>query len=259
MTDPIEGEFIEKGLAPIVAGPPARLSDVDPERMIAVASKLASTLKRIVDDRKLYAMISGRKYPTVEAWMTIGRMDNTVAQEESVTRQDDGSYVATAVLVRLSDGAIVGRASALCGAPDDKPWSSRPEYNRRSMAVTRAISRAFRAQYSWIMALAGYEPTPAEEMPHDDAPRPAQTAARPRAAEPPTNTPPTVTDADMADLTATATPSADMTITELQRRAAGATIGISDLNVKSRELFGKNINLLTNAERQTVAVEMELA
>lgn len=259
MSDPIEGEYVEKGLTPVVSGPPARLSDVDPERMIAVASKLASTLKRIVDDRKLYAMISGRKYPTVEAWMTIGRMDNTVAQEESVTRQDDGSYVATAVLIRLSDGAIVGRASALCGAPDDKPWSSRPEYNRRSMAVTRAISRAFRAQYSWIMALAGYEPTPAEEMPHEDAPRGAQTVARPRADAQPTNTPPAPSAADMADLTATAATSADMTITELQRRAAGATIGITDLNVKSRELFGKNINLLTNGERQKVAEEMGLA
>ena len=50
-----------------------------------------------------------------------------------------------------------------------------------------------------------------------------------------------------------------MTITELQCRAASATIGISDLNAKSRELFGKNINLLANEQRQAVAEEMGLA
>ena len=36
------------------------------------------------------------------------------------------------------------------------------------MAVTRATSRAFRQKYSWVMALAGYEPTPADEMPDRD-------------------------------------------------------------------------------------------
>ena len=54
-------------------------------------------------------------------------------------------------------------------------------------------------------------------------------------------------------------PTGPMTITELQCSAASATIGISDLNAKSRELFGKNINLLTNGQRQAVAEEMGLA
>src|SRR6185369_9979458 len=72
---------------------------------------------------------------------------------------------ATVELIRLSDGMVIGRGSALCGSKGDRPWDSRPEPARRSMAVTRATSRAFRQQYSWIMALAGYEPTPADEMP----------------------------------------------------------------------------------------------
>jgi hypothetical protein len=104
-------------------------------------------------------------------------MDNVVAREAAKpVRHDDGSYEAEVELIRLSDGMVVGRASALCGAPDDEPWGGTPakygkpekppraEHARRSMAVTRATSRAFRQQYSWIMALAGYEPTPADEM-----------------------------------------------------------------------------------------------
>ena len=58
-----------------------------------------------------------------------------------------------------------------CGSDDEldrygKPvWSTRPRYARRSMAQTRATGKACRLAFSWIMALAGYEPTPAEEMP----------------------------------------------------------------------------------------------
>src|SRR6185369_1922150 len=98
--------------------------------------------------------------------MTIGRMDNVVAREAGKpTQNDDESWEAEVELVRLSDGMVIGRASAMCGAKGDRPWDSRPAHQRRSMAVTRATSRAFRQQYSWIMALAGYEPTPADEMP----------------------------------------------------------------------------------------------
>jgi len=139
-----------------------------PRDMIEVATHLATALKDIVERQKLFTVISGKKFPQVEAWMTIGRMDNVVAREaERPIRNDDGSYEAFVELCRLSDGMVIGRASALCGTQDDRPWNNRSEPARRSMAVTRATSRAFRQQYSWIMALAGYEPTPADEMPDE--------------------------------------------------------------------------------------------
>lgn len=173
-TEVIEGEAreLEEPRALAVRQPDHALTiSAGPKDMIAVATNLANALKDIVDKRKLYANISGRKFPTVEAWMTIGRMDNVVAREaEPPLRRDDGSYEAFVELIRLSDGMVIGRASALCGTQGDKPWDGRAEPHRRSMAVTRATSRAFRQQYSWIMALAGYEATPAEEMP-DDADR----------------------------------------------------------------------------------------
>ena len=142
-----------------------------PAGMVEVASRLATVLRDIVERQHLFAVISGRKYPQVEAWMTIARLDNVVAREphgQPPVRRDDGSYEAFAEIVRLSDGMVIGASSALCGTPDDMPWAKRPEPARRSMAQTRATSRAFRQQYSWIMALAGYEPTPAEEMPRDE-------------------------------------------------------------------------------------------
>ncbi len=171
MPDDIEGESRE-----LTVQQPVRLAAaLQPEDTIALATRMATALKDIVEKQRLFAVINGRKYPQVEAWMTIARMDNVVAREvpDGIVALEDGSYEATVELIRLSDGMIVGRGSALCGTDGDEPWhSKRPAPAKRSMAVTRATSRAFRQQYSWIMALAGYEPTPAEEMPREDAPTP---------------------------------------------------------------------------------------
>lgn len=184
MTEIIEGEAVEVALVPhqesavVVRQQPGQVLASDtPTEMVERASHLATVLKDIVERQKLYAVISGKKYPQVEAWMTIARLDNVVAREpQPPIRHDDGSYEAFAELIRLSDGMVIGASSALCGTADDKPWGGRAEPARRSMAQTRATSRAFRQQYSWIMALAGYEPTPAEEMPRDDGHSPARVA-----------------------------------------------------------------------------------
>ena len=141
-----------------------------PGDVINRAATIASELYKIVEDKKLYSMIQGKKFPRVEAWTTVGGMVGVIPQEAKdappkLTIQPDGyeEYEATVELVRVSDGAIVGRASAIVGT-DEKTWASRPRYARRSMAVTRATGKAYRLGFSWIMSLAGYEPTPAEEM-----------------------------------------------------------------------------------------------
>jgi hypothetical protein len=192
MTEVIEGtavEVIEPRAVAVVQQPGQALVNEasDPADMVGVATRLADVLADIVAKRNLYATIQGKRYPTVEAWMTIARLDNVVAREpQAPIEHDDGSYEAFAELVRLSDGMVIGSSSALCGTPDDKPWASRPKPARRSMAQTRATSRAFRQQYSWIMALAGYEPTPAEEMPSDSpAPTPSGRTSAPVAGPPP--------------------------------------------------------------------------
>lgn len=178
MPDVIEAVEVEeeRGLTVREAEPMGLARAPEPREMIALATTMANALRDIVERMHLYADINGKKYPTVEAWMTIARMDNVVAREvpDGIAALEDGSYEATVELIRLSDGAIVGRGSALCGAEGDiagkTDWSKRPRHQRRSMAVTRATSRAFRQHYAWIMVLAGYEPTPADEMPRDERP-----------------------------------------------------------------------------------------
>lgn len=167
----IEGEAVEVIDRAVVVAQPGQAivtanTDEGPLLLLDRASAIATALTRMVEAQQLYTTIRGKKYPQVEAWMTIGRMDNVVAREAGLpVLHDDGSYEAVVELVRLSDGMVIGNGSAICGAKGDNPWDSRPAHQRRSMAVTRATSRAFRQQYSWIMALAGYESTPADEMP----------------------------------------------------------------------------------------------
>jgi len=155
-----------------------------PEQIVETATRVASALKKVVLDRKLYSTIQGKEYVRVEGWTTLGAMLGVLPREVETKRLEDGSYEAKVDLVRSSDGMVIGGASALCGM-DESKWASKPDYARRSMAVTRATGKAYRLGFSWIMELAGYASTPAEEMDFIDAEaKPVQAAAP---AAPPAN------------------------------------------------------------------------
>ncbi len=134
-----------------------------PSELIASATAIAKELSNIVNDRKLYTNISGKKYVRVEGWSTMGAMLGVLPREKSIVEHDNGDFEATVELIRASDGCIIGQGSAIVGS-DEQSWSTRPRYARRSMALTRATGKAFRLGFSWIMSLAGYEVTPAEEI-----------------------------------------------------------------------------------------------
>lgn len=133
-----------------------------PGALVSGAVELAAELARIIDRQNLAVTIQGCRYVRCEGWTTLGVMLGCVAREVS-TVEKEGTYISTVELVRITDGTCVSRASAECGA-DEPTWKNRPRFARRSMAQTRATAKACRLAFSWVMALAGYEPTPAEEM-----------------------------------------------------------------------------------------------
>jgi len=141
-----------------------------PEEVVGRATAIANELAKIIKDKKLFSKIQGKDFVRVEGWTTLGALLGVTPQEVSNSADEGGVYTAVVELVRVSDGRIVGRASAECGAPDEvdrsghPTWADRPQYARRSMAATRATGKAFRLAFSWIMSLAGYEVTPWEEM-----------------------------------------------------------------------------------------------
>ena len=152
------------------------------EDAIARASRLATSIADVIERQKLYNIIQGKRHVRVDAWIALGFLDGIVPRERDVREHADGSYEAYVDLIRFRDGAIVGGASALCGV-DETRWKRAEKYARRSMAITRATGKAFRLHHSWVMCLAGYEPTPLEEMPttvdaEERAPTPKRVAAR---------------------------------------------------------------------------------
>lgn len=157
-----------------------------PADLVKVATAAANALAGVIESRKLYATIQGKKFVKCEGWTTLAAMLGSTPHEITVT-EVDGVFTATVELRKLTDGQPVARASAECGAPDEvdskgKPiWASRPRYARRSMALTRATAKACRLAFSWVMVLAGFQPTPAEEIPAEPKQEREPLTERPRA------------------------------------------------------------------------------
>jgi len=144
----------------------------DPKEMIHRAVGLASALAEIIHAQKdaegkpsLYVMIKGKKFVRVEGWTTLGAMLGVVPIEEYCNALPEGEgkgYKAKVNLIRINDGMQVGGASAICKLTE-KGWDAE-DYATHSKAISRATGKAFRLSFAWIMKLAGFEPTPADEV-----------------------------------------------------------------------------------------------
>ena len=148
-----------KDLAPAIL-------DLKPSAMVARATEVADLLKDIIERQELFTMISGKKHVKAEGWMALMSMMGINPKEARVIEHTDGSFEAYVELINMKTGMIVGGGSALCGI-DEQRWKKADRYARRSMAITRATGKAARLCFAWVMALAGYNTTPAEEMPHE--------------------------------------------------------------------------------------------
>jgi len=140
-----------------------------PDGVLEGAKAIARPLANLIKSQHLAVTISGREYVKCDGWTAMAAMLGITPHEVSVT-ETDGIFTAIVELRAIVDGRPISRASAECGAPDEfdkrgNPlWANRPRYARRSMALTRATAKAARLAFSWVLVLAGYEPTPLEEM-----------------------------------------------------------------------------------------------
>lgn len=145
---------------------------------------------------KTASKIQGKRYVQVEGWQAIANTFGCVASARDVERIE-GGFRATGQVIRLSDGKVLAEAEGFVG-DDEKTWASRPVFARRAMAQTRAMSRACRSAFAFVVTLmdAGLETTPAEEMTHVVDAEPV--AVRPKFDAPPEPQPvKPATEADM--------------------------------------------------------------
>jgi len=111
--------------------------------------------------------IGGETYLEFEDWMLIGRFYGisvkVVSTKEIIKEKEIIGYEARAVAILVRTGEEISAAEAMC-LNDEKNWKDRPMFMLRSMSQTRACAKAFRNVLAWVVVLAGYKPTPAEEM-----------------------------------------------------------------------------------------------
>jgi len=152
----------------------------DPVAYIAQASKLATALAGVINERHLFAVLDGRKYVLAEGWTLLANMlgvHPVVAWSRPCVDHEGASGWEARVEILASSGAMIGAGEAMCSRSEvlwgggttsrGKVVPPRDDYALRAMAQTRAVSRGLRNPLGFVVKLAGYEATPAEEMPSD--------------------------------------------------------------------------------------------
>jgi len=140
---------------------------VTPQEQINQASDMARLLKEVVSKAGLARKLGGRKeHLEYEAWATIARWFHCTPSTEWTRPIKDGEkIIGWEARVNILDetGRVIGSSEGMCMS-DEANWRGKPSYALRSMAQTRTAGKALRSLFAHIAVLAGYSPTPAEEM-----------------------------------------------------------------------------------------------
>ena len=136
-----------------------------PSEVLKEATQAAKALKQVLDSKKKKVRFNGEQYLEFEDWQTVGKFYGVTVRIAATSPVEIGGvsgYEARAEVIDKS-GMIVSAAEAMC-LNDERNWSKKPLFQLRSMAQTRASAKALRNVLAWVVVLAGYKPTPAEEM-----------------------------------------------------------------------------------------------
>ncbi len=146
------------------------------DKSLIDAQAKAKSLKNMISAHDWAVDIKGSEHIRVEAWITLATGYNCTAKVvPGSVKQIEGyrcAWEARAEVLRDNgDGTttVIGGAESECGTLGDGVWEkSQPSYAVKSMAQTRAISKAISSCFRWVVVLAGYSGTPYEEMPKDN-------------------------------------------------------------------------------------------
>lgn len=165
-----------------------------PDTLIAEAALCAKALMGAVQKNEWAINLGGKKpHLMFEAWAFLGTMYRLTARVvPGATRPIEIAGVmgfeAEAEAFHIPTQLVVSTGNAMC-LNDEENWGLRPKYEwqgpegarhkvkigevqvplfqLRSMAQTRAQAKALKGPLSWIVAMAGFATTPAEEGDHE--------------------------------------------------------------------------------------------
>lgn len=155
----------------------------EPEAILAEAKKAAAALMQVVELKKNPVIFNKEQYIEFEDWQTVAKFYGITARVTNTTFVDYGGvhgFEAGADAIG-PDGRVLSHAESLC-LNDEDNWSTRAKYEYvngsrkkvgdapvplfqlKSMAQTRACAKVLRNILAWVVVLAGYKPSVAEEM-----------------------------------------------------------------------------------------------
>jgi hypothetical protein len=160
----------ETALIPVAPALDALAIQRPPDQVIEEATRAAKALAQVIESKPKKVSFNGKTYLQFEDWQTLGRFYGVTAVSRSTkyVEYGEGDYAtrgfeATAEALLVGTNQVISCAEAMC--LDDEPnWSRKPLFQLKSMAQTRACAKALRNVLAWVVVLAGYAPTPAEEM-----------------------------------------------------------------------------------------------
>jgi len=163
-TIPESGEVVVRQQAPSLAA----FSTASPALTLARGKAVADAAAPVIKELNLVKRIHQSFHVYFDGWTMVGAMVGvfpvTVRTWEIGTDEGYGANVEA----RTLSGEVVGAADAIVMRDEEvggrQKWLEAPRFQVVSMAQTRAGGKALRQPLGWIMRLAGYEATPAEEM-----------------------------------------------------------------------------------------------
>lgn len=162
----------------------------NPKQMLRQAQEVADVLMSVVKQQELSMKIGKSEHIYVTAWQFLAHfygISAKIVEVEPVVDELTGAagFKARAEALLISSGQVISAGEAMCLNNEDN-WSMRPKYEYRngqreqtgevrvpsfqlsSMAQTRAIGKVLSNVLRFVVALAGYDTTPAEEMVGDE-------------------------------------------------------------------------------------------
>jgi hypothetical protein len=161
-----------------------------PDAALKEAEMVARAFQRRAITLGLYQAIGESKHLKIEGWQMLAAMYRVTASIDStrfVEYGDARGFEATASAIYVPTGQRISSAEAMCLDDEDK-WGAvskyewiqpegggakvktkvgdvrKPLQQLRSMAQTRAQSKCLSNLLKWVAKMAGFAPTPAEEM-----------------------------------------------------------------------------------------------
>ncbi len=166
MTETIEGEILSTDL---VYQPTATLPVTfvdDPEALLEEATRQAKVLKTFLDKTNSVMKIRQSEHVKVGGWQFLAEQARLSVGTTAEPFEHDGETGWKGHAIVRRDGIQVGEADALC-LRSEANWKNSDTYAICSMAQTRALSKAVKGVLGYVVIMAGYSDTPAEEMPRE--------------------------------------------------------------------------------------------